>query len=173
MVLEYKLKFCCCISNLQACKVIALLFGSLHFIMYSFFGYILVEYGPIGLIGMIITTLYLIADILLYFGSVKNKKWMLVPWLILATIRTLVFLFMVQLHVFIGVFAGLSIWSCLTLYGGIKEIPLNKIHDKYKLDEELSSVKVIQNEYLSMCHQDSRQIQPSTIISIIPDQNGD
>ena len=173
MVLEYKLKFCCCISNLQACKVIAVLFGSLHFIMYSFFGYILVEYGPIGLIGMITITLYLIADILLYFGSVKNKKWMLVPWLILATIRTLVFLFMVQLHVFIGVFAVLSIWSWLTVYGGIKEIPLNKIHDKYKLDEELSSVKVIQNEYLSMCHQDSRQIQPSTIISIIPDQNGD
>ena len=167
MVLEYKIKFCCCISNLQGCKIFAFIFGSLHFILYSFFGYILVKYGLIGLIGMIIITLFLIVDILLYFGSVKYKKWMLVIWLIFSTIRTLVFVFMIQLHVLFSVFVGISIWSWLTVYGGIKEIPLNKIHDKYKPE-----VKVIQNEYLSMCHhQDSRQIQPSN--SITPDQNGD
>ena len=148
MVLEYKRKFCCCISNLQASKIIALIFASLHSIMYFFCMYLFItSFGSrtyasvtltLGLIGMIIISIFNFADILLYIGCKRNKKWMLFTWLVLATIRTLIFLFTIQIHGFMAIITFLSLWSWITVYGAIKEIPLNKIHEKYKLEEILT-----------------------------------
>ena len=65
---------------------------------------------------------------------------MLGAWLTFATLRTIIFVFMIQIRFPYGlipmIMTGISTWTLLVVYGGIKEIPSNRIQDKYKVGNE-------------------------------------
>ena len=141
--------YCCCISNLQACKIIAITNFILHSlillaVLYTFVTSIW-NTEPIGRVAailssiiFIIVSISMVCDALLYFGSKNSKKWMLGAWLTFATLRTIIFVFMIQIRLPYGlipmIMTGISTWTCIVVYGGIKEIPSNRIQDKYKVD---------------------------------------
>eukprot|EP00093_Oithona_nana_P010347 10347.XXX_222602_221993_1 [CDS] Oithona nana genome sequencing. len=105
MEIEHQSRACCCIANLLATKIIAILSILIHLISIGFAFYIsffvsdeetsrqvLMIYGAII---TIIVFFCLYFDILLLIGSFKKKEWMLLVWLVFVILR--VFLVVVNL----------------------------------------------------------------------------
>ena len=146
-------------TNLIACRLIAILSIWIHFISLGFAFYISFLVSDedtsrpvLMLYGTIITIIVLFClyfDILLLIGSYKRKEWMLLVWLVFAILRVflvvvnltlldLVFGFGLERSVTAGIVIGiifLVIWCSVIIVYGLKEVSLYNRQALFELQD--------------------------------------
>ena len=145
MAAEFPRKYCFCIANLRATKFIAILSIFLRTLAITsyIYGLLFIDHNHTVALLMEITigvyALYMIFDILLYIGSSKMCKSLLIFWTIWAGI--MVGLSVASIVFQVGSISGivlaiisilLQIWAILIVCAAVKEIDILKADWNYE-----------------------------------------